>query len=187
MRLTEPYVDMPEAHIARAQAAQAVEDRMGALAAVDRALELRSGWEPAVLLKVQILQQAGAHTEALRVLEAEAARAGEPVAAPGEGACAGERAALRRGTRGLQPVARSLAAGSRTALCGGPAVDAARGPAPRPSCTSHALAAEHPQPDLIRLHLGRSPPTAARASAHASGSARSRARTSVPRRTSAAP
>ncbi|HNB07007.1 MAG TPA: hypothetical protein PKV97_13825, partial [Thauera aminoaromatica] len=75
MRLTEPYVEMPEAHIARAQAAQAVEDRMGALAAVDRALELRSGWEPAVLLKVQILQQAGAHTEALRVLEAEVARA----------------------------------------------------------------------------------------------------------------
>ena len=27
---------------------------------MDRALELRNGWEPAVLLKVQILQQAGA-------------------------------------------------------------------------------------------------------------------------------
>jgi hypothetical protein len=74
MRLTEPYLEVPEAHIARAQAAQAVEDRW---ARSPRWIARSScaGWEPAVLLKVQILQQAGAHAEALRVLEAEVARA----------------------------------------------------------------------------------------------------------------
>ena len=72
-RLTEPYLEVPEAHIARAQAAMVVEDAMGGLAAVERALELNPGWEPAVLLKAQILQQAGAGDEALRQLEAEVA------------------------------------------------------------------------------------------------------------------
>ncbi|MDA0234737.1 MAG: tetratricopeptide repeat protein, partial [Proteobacteria bacterium] len=155
MRLTEPYVEMPEAHIARAQAAQAVEDRMGALAAVDRALELRSGWEPAVLLKVQILQQAGAHTEALRVLEAEAARAP---------ASRSLRLAKARALVSAQRFGEARAAFNQLleASPQDPELLYAVGLlsmqledfAAAELHFARALAAEHPQPDLIRLHLG---------------------------------
>ena len=70
-RLTEPYLEVPEAHVARAQAAMIAESPMEALAAAESALALRPGWEPGVLLKAQILQQAGAGAEAMRQLEAE--------------------------------------------------------------------------------------------------------------------
>lgn len=154
-RLTEPYLEVPEAHIARAQAAQAVEDRMGALAAVDRALELRTGWEPAVLLKVQILQQAGAHTEALRVLESESARAP---------ASRSLRLAKARALVSAQRFAEARAAFKQLldASPQDPELLYAVGllsmqleePAPAELHFARALAAGHPQPDLIRLHLG---------------------------------
>lgn len=70
-RITEPYLELPEAHIARAQAAMMAEDPMQALPAVDTALQLRPSWEPAVVLKAQILQQGGAAPEAVRLLESE--------------------------------------------------------------------------------------------------------------------
>jgi len=73
-RLTEPYLDVPEAYVARAQAAMVAQDPMLALGAVDSALQLRPGWEPAVLLKAQILQHSGASAEAARQLEAEVLR-----------------------------------------------------------------------------------------------------------------
>ncbi|WP_341647702.1 tetratricopeptide repeat protein [Thauera humireducens] len=73
-RLTEPYLDVPEAYIARAQAAMVAQDPMLALGAVDLALQLRPGWEPAVMLKAQILQHSGANAEAARQLEAEVQR-----------------------------------------------------------------------------------------------------------------
>ncbi|MDI3488889.1 MAG: hypothetical protein PWP11_166 [Thauera sp.] len=73
-RLTEPYLDAPEAYVARAQAAMVAQDPMLALGAVDSALQLRPGWEPAVMLKAQILQHSGASAEAARQLEIEVER-----------------------------------------------------------------------------------------------------------------
>lgn len=70
-RITEPYLELPEAHIARAQAAMMAEEPMQALPAVDAALRLRPNWELAVVLKAQILQQGGAAPEAVRLLESE--------------------------------------------------------------------------------------------------------------------
>jgi tetratricopeptide (TPR) repeat protein len=154
-RLTEPYLDVPEAHIARAQAAQTVDDRMGALAAVDRALELRSGWEPAVLLKVQILQQAGATAEALRQLEAETARHPSSRAlrvAKARALVSAQRFAEARAVFGqlleVSPDDAELryAAGLLSLQLDEPATAEMH--------LARALAAGHPQPDLIRLHLG---------------------------------
>ncbi|WP_068808737.1 tetratricopeptide repeat protein [Thauera phenolivorans] len=73
MRLTEPYLDLPEAHFARAQAAIMAQEAMESMASLEKALELRPGWEPAVLLKAQVLQHAGAGEEAVKLLETEAA------------------------------------------------------------------------------------------------------------------
>jgi tetratricopeptide (TPR) repeat protein len=154
-RLTEPYLDVPEAHIARAQAAQTVDDRMGALASVDRALELRAGWEPAVLLKVQILQQAGATAEALRQLEAETTR---------NPASRALRLAKARALVSAQRFAEAHAAFVQLleAAPDDPELLYAVGllalqinaPADAEIHFVRALAAGHPHPDLIRLHLG---------------------------------
>jgi tetratricopeptide (TPR) repeat protein len=57
-RLTEPYLDHePSSHFARAQAAIAVDDHVAASSFVDAALGLEPDWEPAVLLKAQLLAQ----------------------------------------------------------------------------------------------------------------------------------
>ncbi len=72
-RLTEPYLEEPAAHFARAQAAIATEDSLAALAAIDSGLALRPGWEPAVLFKSQILVQMGAVLDALAVLRGQLA------------------------------------------------------------------------------------------------------------------
>ncbi len=69
-RLTEPYLQHPEAHFARAQAAAVAEDPLEGLAAIDGALALHPDWEPAVLLKTQLLQQANSGREALRLIDA---------------------------------------------------------------------------------------------------------------------
>jgi tetratricopeptide (TPR) repeat protein len=74
MRLTEPYLDLPEAHFARAQAAIIAQDPMESMAALESALALRPDWEPAILLKAQVLQHAGANAEALKLLQQETAR-----------------------------------------------------------------------------------------------------------------
>lgn len=154
-RLTEPYLDVPEAHIARAQAAMITEDPMEALAAVDRALELRPGWEPGVLLKAQILQHAGAGAEALRQLEAEVTRAPE------------NRTLRQAYARALVGAQRFVDARTefRHLLVGSP--DDAEllyavgllslqldEPADAEANFLRALAAGHPQADIIRLHLG---------------------------------
>lgn len=67
-RLTEPYLEQPEAHFARAQAAILADNAMEAAAEIDRALNLRADWEPGILFKAQLLQQAGAHEEAAALL-----------------------------------------------------------------------------------------------------------------------
>jgi tetratricopeptide (TPR) repeat protein len=74
MRLTEPYLDLPEAHFARAQAAIIAQEPMESMAALEAALALRPDWEPAILLKAQVLQHAGANAEALKLLQQETAR-----------------------------------------------------------------------------------------------------------------
>lgn len=68
-RLTEPYLSYREAHFARAQAAAIAQDPDEALAAIDGALELDPDWEPAVLFKSQLLQQAGAADDALHLIQ----------------------------------------------------------------------------------------------------------------------
>ncbi|MGL1833202.1 tetratricopeptide repeat protein [Rhodocyclaceae bacterium SMB388] len=69
-RLTEPYLKEPSAHFARAQVAISVEDGIGAVASLEEALRLRPDWEPAVLLKSQLLVQLGATRDAMTLLEA---------------------------------------------------------------------------------------------------------------------
>lgn len=68
LRVTEPYLDQAEAHFARAHAAFNAGDHDGARTYLDDALARRADWEPAVLMKAQLLQQA--HTdEALALLK----------------------------------------------------------------------------------------------------------------------
>ncbi|MBR0568265.1 tetratricopeptide repeat protein [Azoarcus sp. L1K30] len=73
-RLTEPYLDHPEAHFARAQAAAIAESPMEALTAINAALALREDWDTGLLFKAQLLMQTGAHAEASQLLQAAAAR-----------------------------------------------------------------------------------------------------------------
>lgn len=67
-RLTEPYLNEPAAHFARAQASAGADDNQSALGSIGRALELRPYWEPATVFKAQILIQLGSVDEANRVL-----------------------------------------------------------------------------------------------------------------------
>lgn len=154
-RLTEPYLELPEAHIARAQAALAVQDAMAALAAVDRALELRGSWTPAVLMKVQILQQADAHDEALGFLRAEIGKAPdnrELRLTEARGLVSAQRfTEARDAFRGLLAEAPDDAElHYAVALLSMQLED----PADAEIHFARALAAGYPRPDLVRLHLG---------------------------------
>ena len=53
-KATEPYLDLPEAHFARAQAAYGAKDMGAALSELDRALSLRPDWEQAALARAQM-------------------------------------------------------------------------------------------------------------------------------------
>ena len=55
MQVTAPYETMPETYYIRAQAAWAAREVDRAEASIDRALALKPDWEPAILLKAQIL------------------------------------------------------------------------------------------------------------------------------------
>lgn len=55
-RVTEPYLQLPEARFARAQAAYNAQDEEAARHELDQALVLRPDWEPAVLFQAQLLQ-----------------------------------------------------------------------------------------------------------------------------------
>ena len=59
-QVTEPYLDVPEAHFARAHAASAAGDKAGALQSVDRALALRPTWEHAALVRAQLTAEPAA-------------------------------------------------------------------------------------------------------------------------------
>lgn len=52
--ITTPYLDLPEAHFARAQAALDARDLAGARQAIERALALRPDWEMAALFRAQV-------------------------------------------------------------------------------------------------------------------------------------
>lgn len=54
-RVTEPYLQVPEARFARAQAAYNAQDEDDARHELDQALVLRPDWEPAVLFQAQLL------------------------------------------------------------------------------------------------------------------------------------
>lgn len=53
-RITAPYPQVPEAHFALAQAALGAGERSRSLSEIELALQLRSDWEPAALLRAQI-------------------------------------------------------------------------------------------------------------------------------------
>ncbi len=53
-KVTAPYLDLPEAHFARAQAAHGARDAGVALSELDRALSLRPDWEQAALARAQM-------------------------------------------------------------------------------------------------------------------------------------
>jgi tetratricopeptide (TPR) repeat protein len=67
-RLTEPYLKFPEAHFARAHAAFNAGEAAAALTALDSALRIKPDWEPAALLKAQLMQQDGKLKEAIAFL-----------------------------------------------------------------------------------------------------------------------
>ncbi|MCX9155565.1 tetratricopeptide repeat protein [Niveibacterium sp. 24ML] len=68
-RLTEPYLKLPEAHFARAHAAFNAGDAPGAQVELELALGIKPDWEPAALLKAQLMQQAGRNKEAIAFLD----------------------------------------------------------------------------------------------------------------------
>jgi len=67
-RLTDPYLRLAPAHFARAQAAAAEGDNLAALASVNDALSRRADWEPAIVLKSQLLVELSATQDAIELL-----------------------------------------------------------------------------------------------------------------------
>ena len=53
-QVTAPYIDLPESHFIRAQAAYSAEDNVRANSELDQALVLKPDWEPAAILKAQL-------------------------------------------------------------------------------------------------------------------------------------
>ena len=64
-KVTEPYLGLPEAHFARAQAAHAAAKTDVARAEIDRALELRPDWEFAALVRAEMMPDGEAKTRVL--------------------------------------------------------------------------------------------------------------------------
>ncbi|TAH46377.1 MAG: tetratricopeptide repeat protein [Betaproteobacteria bacterium] len=155
MRLTEPYLDLPEAHFARAQAAMIAQDPMEAVAALDTALGLRPDWEPAILFKAQVLQHAGAADEALKQIDAALARqpdnrnlqVARARAMVGAKRYEEARAEFRRLLEAAPDDRELLFAAALLAEQLNDRADAE-------TQFTRALAAGHPEQDLIRLHLG---------------------------------
>jgi len=61
-RVTEPYLNFPEARFARAQAALATQDGEAASGELEQALALRPDWEPAVLFQATLLHARDPHS-----------------------------------------------------------------------------------------------------------------------------
>ena len=69
-RLTAPYANEPASYVARAQAAENLGLTSEAGREIDRALQLRPQWEPAVMLKAEYLAKQGDLSHALELLKA---------------------------------------------------------------------------------------------------------------------
>ena len=65
--VTEPYVNLPETHYARAQAAAEASDLPGALTAINRALALKPDWEGAALFRAQLTEDRNQAAAALGI------------------------------------------------------------------------------------------------------------------------
>ena len=65
-RLTQPYLDLAEAHLVRAQAAAGAGDADRARREIDQALEMRPAWELAALFKAEMLPKGAAQLEFLK-------------------------------------------------------------------------------------------------------------------------
>lgn len=154
-RLTEPYLDHPEAQLARAQAALLAQDAMQALAACDAALELQPGWMPALLFKAQLLQRAGGAEQALGLIEDELQRQPEhrelrqahARALVGVKRYAEARAEFHQLLETAPTDPDLLFGAALLALQQGDGTDAE-------ALFKRALEARHVDSDLIRLHLG---------------------------------
>lgn len=72
-RLTEPYLNLPEAHYARAQAAFVAGEHSAALLAIRQAESLRPDWENAQLFEAQVLSRSGQSEAAIALLQRYAA------------------------------------------------------------------------------------------------------------------
>lgn len=66
-QVSAPYLDLPEAHFARAQAAVGANDEVGAKVSIDEAVRLKPDWEAASLFKAQL--QATTPEQALATLD----------------------------------------------------------------------------------------------------------------------
>jgi len=65
--VTEPYINLPETHYARAQAAAEASDLPGALTAINRALALKPDWEGAALFRAQLTEDRNQAAAALGI------------------------------------------------------------------------------------------------------------------------
>ncbi len=88
--VSAPYLNMPEAHFARAHAAFEARDLPAARLAINRALELRSHWEAAALLRAQLTEDRAEAATALGIFLAANPQAREARLAYAR-ALAGER------------------------------------------------------------------------------------------------
>lgn len=66
-KVTAPYLSLPEARFARAQAAASAREELRAMAEIDELLKLKPDWPPAILVKAQLL--ARSPEKALEVLD----------------------------------------------------------------------------------------------------------------------
>ncbi|MDR2032703.1 MAG: tetratricopeptide repeat protein [Azoarcus sp.] len=153
--LTEPYLAYPEAHFARAQAS-AISRRLAEAAnEIDRALEMRPDWQPALLIKAQILLETDAGAEASQLLEGALGRN------PGNRELRLAYARSLVASRQLEAARAEFntlleaAPGDRDLLYAVALLSIELGdPATAEPLFTKVIEAGHPQADMIRIQLG---------------------------------
>ncbi|MDR0717229.1 MAG: tetratricopeptide repeat protein [Azoarcus sp.] len=155
-KLTEPYLAHPEAHFARAQASAISRQLTEAAGAIDRALELRPDWQPALLMKAQILIETDAEAEASQLLEGALDR--NPGNRDLRLAYARSLVASRQfeAARAEFNILLEAAPGDRDLLYAVALLSIELGdPATAESLLTKAIEAGHPQADMLRIQLGK--------------------------------
>ncbi|MCL2875011.1 MAG: tetratricopeptide repeat protein [Betaproteobacteria bacterium] len=154
-RVTEPYLTYPEAHFARAQAAMVAKRSMEATGALDRALELRPDWLPALMLKTHLLVEAGAADQANVMLKAALER--EPGNRELRIAYARSLVAANKLAEARDEFNTQLAAtpDDRDLLYAVAMISVELNDPAAESLLKKVLASGHPQADIIRLQLGK--------------------------------